>query len=204
MIPLGVMQDAHYTMNVPKYLNLGSLGLTLAHEILHSLDETGRDFASSGALLLRPRSSSSSPAPPPRWDQRSSRGYSNATRCLREQYPAHFRRPLRIDKRSILVEVDGDFTLAENVCDVDGMGAAAGAFLDLLPAGWVDGGGGGVGGDGEGGLVHLPNNPYSPQQLFFINAAQVLCKRIFFWKAKIKCGINFTLVHLVAYLRINL
>ncbi len=59
-----------------------------------------------------------------------------------------------------MLEVDGDFTLSENACDVDGMGAAAAAFLRLPGAAGDD-------------LVHLPNNPYSPQQLFFINAAQV-------------------------------
>ena len=115
----------------------------------HSL--SFRAFTSSGALRHW-------------WDQSSERGYANATFCLRRQYPAHFRRPLRIDKRSILLEVDGDFTLSENACDADGMGAAAAAFLDLPGAAAA------AAGDD---LVHLPNNPYSPQQLFFINAAQV-------------------------------
>ena len=48
MIPLGLMHDAHYSQNVPKYLNVGSLGLTLAHEILHSLDQMGRGFDANG------------------------------------------------------------------------------------------------------------------------------------------------------------
>ena len=48
VIPLGLLHDAHYTQNVPKYLNVGSLGLTLAHEILHSLDQMGRGFDENG------------------------------------------------------------------------------------------------------------------------------------------------------------
>ena len=48
MIPLGLLHDAHYSQNVPKYLNVGSLGLTLAHEILHSLDQMGRGFDENG------------------------------------------------------------------------------------------------------------------------------------------------------------
>lgn len=48
VIPLGLMHDAHYTQNVPKYLNVGSIGLTLAHEILHSLDQMGRGFDANG------------------------------------------------------------------------------------------------------------------------------------------------------------
>ena len=56
--------------------------------------------------------------------------------------------------------MDGEFTLNENVCDVDGINVASEAFSDLREASAND-------------LVHLPNNPYTPQQLFFINTAQV-------------------------------
>lgn len=57
--------------------------------------------------------------------------------------------------------MDGEYTLNENVCDIDGLNIATEAFADLREASAND-------------LVHLPNNPYSPQQLFFINTAQVL------------------------------
>ena len=57
--------------------------------------------------------------------------------------------------------MDGKFTLNENVCDIDGLNVASKAFSDLREASAND-------------LVHLPNNPYTPQQLFFINTAQVL------------------------------
>ena len=50
VIPLGLMGEAHFSLRVPKYLNVGSLGLTLAHEMLHSLDSTGRGFDSRGVL----------------------------------------------------------------------------------------------------------------------------------------------------------
>lgn len=59
VIPLGLMHDTHYSQNVPKYLNVGSLGLTLAHEILHSLDQMGRGFDANGtrrvSLINHPR-----------------------------------------------------------------------------------------------------------------------------------------------------
>ena len=57
--------------------------------------------------------------------------------------------------------MDGKFTLNENVCDIDGLNVASKAFSDLREASAND-------------LVHLPNNPYTPQQLFFINTAQVI------------------------------
>ena len=56
-------------------------------------------------------------------------------------------------------QVDGKFTLNENICDVDGLNVVSDAMLSLPHA--------------PNDLVYLPNNPYNPQQLFFINAAQV-------------------------------
>ena len=66
--------------------------------------------------------------------------------------------------------MDGEFTLNENICDIDGMNTAASAFEELYEsaATMVP----------TGDLVYLPNNPYTPQQLFFINTAQVSYKRI--------------------------
>ena len=59
-----------------------------------------------------------------------------------------------------IFQVDGDFTLNENVCDIDGLNLASSAFQGLREMSAND-------------LIHLPNNPYTPQQLFFINTAQV-------------------------------
>ena len=59
-----------------------------------------------------------------------------------------------------LLQVDGDFTVNENVCDIDGLNVASSAFQGLRENSAND-------------LIHLPNNPYTPQQLFFINTAQV-------------------------------
>ena len=63
------------------------------------------------------------------------------------------------------VQVD-ELTLNENMCDVDGVNVAASAFEDLYESSAVSSA-------ASGDLVYLPNNPYSPQQLFFINTAQV-------------------------------
>ena len=59
VIPLGLMHDAHYSQNVPKYLNVGSLGLTLAHEILHTLDQMGRGFDANGTKRVSSTNKSS-------------------------------------------------------------------------------------------------------------------------------------------------
>ncbi|XP_059087331.1 endothelin-converting enzyme homolog isoform X2 [Tigriopus californicus] len=151
VIPLGLLQESHFTRNVPQYLNLASLGLTMAHEILHALDNTGRDFNSGGSLHHW-------------WDPKAQRAFQNISKCFIEQYEQHFRRPIKIDARSILLEVDGKFTLNENICDVDGIRVVSNALLSL-PFSPED-------------LIYLPNNPYSPQQLFFIKAAQSYCSHL--------------------------
>ena len=93
MIPLGLVRDTHFSLRVPKYLNVGSLGLTLAHEMLHSLDTTGRQFDHRGRLTSD------------FWDSRSRKNFANVSECVVKQYQNHFKRPLRIDSRTIMLEV---------------------------------------------------------------------------------------------------
>ena len=93
VIPLGLVGDAHFSLRVPKYLNVGSLGLTLAHEILHSIDTTGRQFDHRGRLTSD------------FWDSKSRKNFLNVSECVVRQYKEHFRREIRIDSRSIMLEV---------------------------------------------------------------------------------------------------
>ena len=93
VIPLGLVRDTHFSLRVPKYLNVGSLGLTLAHEMLHSLDTTGRQFDHRGRLTSD------------FWDSRSRKNFANVSECVVKQYQNHFKRPLRIDSRTIMLEV---------------------------------------------------------------------------------------------------
>lgn len=85
------------------------------------------------------------------------------TRSFVNSPRGNFYDPLFCTYRS-KIQVDGEYTLSENVCDVDGLRVAVDAFLEMSAA---------AGGTFSRDLVYLPNNPYTPQQLFFINAAQV-------------------------------
>ena len=93
MIPLGLMGEAHFSLRVPKYLNVGSLGLTLAHEMLHSLDSTGRGFDSRGVLAND------------FWDYETRKTFANVSQCINNQYREHFKRPIRVDSRTMMLEV---------------------------------------------------------------------------------------------------
>ena len=93
VIPLGLMGEAHFSLRVPKYLNVGSLGLTLAHEMLHSLDSTGRGFDSRGVLAND------------FWDYETRKTFANVSQCINNQYREHFKRPIRVDSRTMMLEV---------------------------------------------------------------------------------------------------
>ncbi|CAB4068195.1 unnamed protein product [Lepeophtheirus salmonis] len=119
---------------------------------LQNLDEMGRGFNSQGVFENW-------------WTPSDEKSFSNVSHCIKRQYVEHFRRPLKIDTRSILIEVDGAFTLNENICDVDGMNIVSDVLKDMSKNNFQD-------------VVHLPNNPYPPVQLFFINIAQAYCSHI--------------------------
>ena len=87
------MGEAHFSLRVPKYLNVGSLGLTLAHEMLHSLDSTGRGFDSRGVLAND------------FWDYETRKTFANVSQCINNQYREHFKRPIRVDSRTMMLEV---------------------------------------------------------------------------------------------------
>ena len=91
------MGEAHFSLRVPKYLNVGSLGLTLAHEMLHSLDSTGRGFDSRGVLAND------------FWDYETRKTFANVSQCINNQYREHFKRPIRVDSRTMMLEVSGNW-----------------------------------------------------------------------------------------------
>ncbi|XP_046677781.1 neprilysin-2-like [Homalodisca vitripennis] len=49
-IPAGILQGLFYSPDRPNYLNFGALGYVIAHELLHSVDDEGKQYDSRGNL----------------------------------------------------------------------------------------------------------------------------------------------------------
>ena len=54
-------------------LNYGGIGVTIAHEIMHSIDKLGQQFNKHGIVNVW-------------WSNESSQEYSRRVKCIREQY----------------------------------------------------------------------------------------------------------------------
>ncbi|XP_061716909.1 neprilysin-2-like [Cydia pomonella] len=47
----GILQDALFNIDRPKYLNYGAIGFVIGHEICHSFDDIGRKFDKDGSVV---------------------------------------------------------------------------------------------------------------------------------------------------------
>ncbi|XP_064624991.1 endothelin-converting enzyme 1-like [Lineus longissimus] len=139
-----------YSDGAPNYINYGSLGFIAGHELNHGFDLTGSLFDKYGNQI-------------PWWPITASPDYDERSNCFLEEYS---NMAVRFETENKTLVVNGSRTLQENIADVEGLRAAYQGYTS-----WR----------GENGIEKmLPgfhNSSYTPEQLFFISAAQVWCQR---------------------------
>lgn len=59
----------------PNYLNYGSIGFTVGHEITHGFDDRGRQFDKDGLLINW-------------WDESTGKKFLDKAKCIIDQYTA--------------------------------------------------------------------------------------------------------------------
>uniref|UniRef100_A0A1A9WU96 Peptidase M13 C-terminal domain-containing protein n=1 Tax=Glossina brevipalpis TaxID=37001 RepID=A0A1A9WU96_9MUSC len=101
VVPLSILQGQFFNPYLPKYLNYGTLGYGLAHEIVHGFDNVGRKYDSNGNESDG-------------WHTESNQDFVSITQCLIRQY-GYFQ-----DEATFL-HLDGERTLAENIFDNGGL-----------------------------------------------------------------------------------
>ncbi|KAJ8668516.1 hypothetical protein QAD02_010179, partial [Eretmocerus hayati] len=102
--PLGIMFDT----NRPQYMNYGSIGFVIGHEITHGFDPHGSQYGPHGELINW-------------WQNDTKVKFMERARCLINQYGNYIH-------ESSGIHLNGEMTLGENVADNGGIRAAYRAY----------------------------------------------------------------------------
>lgn len=96
VIPAGILRDIFFDHDRPQYLNFGTIGYVIGHEITHGFDNIGAQFDEIGNARNW-------------WKNETKKHYNEKAQCMIKQYkdydlPTGFR-------------INGDLTLKENIAD---------------------------------------------------------------------------------------
>ncbi|KAI7901147.1 uncharacterized protein BX663DRAFT_515097 [Cokeromyces recurvatus] len=141
-------QKPNYDKHYPDYFNYGGIGQTFGHEFSHGFDDFGSEYDEFGIENNW-------------WSEETKLKYNEKVQCFIEQYS----KATITDENGEEYSIDGYLTLGENIADIEGLSAAYDAYLNLKRS-------------GKGYNPILPGlHNYSPEALFFINAARSFCSK---------------------------
>lgn len=96
-IPAGILQGKFFTIDRPRYMNFGSIGYVMGHEITHGFDDEGRQFDENGNLANW-------------WHPETLRNFLERAQCIINQYGNY------TDEQTKL-KLNGINTQGENIAD---------------------------------------------------------------------------------------
>ncbi|XP_052286695.1 membrane metallo-endopeptidase-like 1 isoform X2 [Dreissena polymorpha] len=143
--PAAILQPPFYSKDQPAYLNYGGIGYVIGHEITHGFDDQGRKYDKEGNLKSW-------------WTTDDGTKFVERAQCIIDQYNGF------VVPGTGNMTINGINTLGENIADNGGIKESFNAYRK-----WVN--------NARGGKEEpkLPGLPYTPNQLYFLNAAQVWC-----------------------------
>ncbi|KAK2031791.1 peptidase family M13 [Colletotrichum zoysiae] len=148
VISAGIQQQPVYSAEFPSYINYGSLGSILGHELTHGFDNNGHNYAANGSLANW-------------WDDKSLEAFNNRTKCFADQYQNF----TVTAPNGTQVPVRGNFTLGENIADAGGVSTSFAAWKKLQ-------------GSRDAKDQDLPGlQKFSHDQVFFLRWAQTWCSK---------------------------
>ncbi|XP_033625061.1 endothelin-converting enzyme homolog isoform X2 [Asterias rubens] len=106
VFPSGILQPPFFDNNVPMSMNYGAIGMIMGHELTHGFDNTGRKFDKLGNLRDW-------------WENQSAVAYEARADCMVNQYSQY-----QFGEKNL----DGHFTLGENIADNGGVKIAYMAY----------------------------------------------------------------------------
>ncbi|KAI7849114.1 hypothetical protein BDC45DRAFT_449204 [Circinella umbellata] len=149
-IPAAMLQPPFYDSNGPDYLNYGSLGVMIVHEILHGFDQHGRRYDEQGKHNIH------------WWSNETQSTFDTAASCLEDQYSKFNISNNKNKKESdSYFPVNGKQTLNGNLADLGGLLHAYAAWKKH--------------GNNNKLLPGLDN--WNQEQLFYINFARMRCSK---------------------------
>jgi putative endopeptidase len=107
VFPAAILQPPYFDMNADDAVNYGAIGGVIGHEIGHGFDDQGSTFDGDGVLRNW-------------WTDEDREEFKKRTNALVEQYSAF--------KVYDDLNVNGDFTLGENIGDLGGLTIALKAY----------------------------------------------------------------------------
>jgi putative endopeptidase len=110
VFPAGILQPPFYDVRAGVAVNLGGIGMVVAHELTHGFDDEGAQFDAKGDLRDW-------------WTPTVAEQFRTKTKCIAEQYSAY--RPLPD------LPLNGQLTLGENIADAGGVKLAFAAYRRL-------------------------------------------------------------------------
>ncbi|XP_035226069.1 neprilysin-2-like [Stegodyphus dumicola] len=149
-IPAGILQYPFFHMHRPSYLNFGALGFTIAQEITNAFfSQEGKDYDKDGKHVTW-------------WTTPKLREkFESEVSCFQDQYFTY-------KKQNYGLNLKVDYTMAQYIADNTGFLAAYKAYnLWLNDTDWPN----------QKKEKKLPGLKYTPKQLFWISAANVLCEK---------------------------
>lgn len=121
VFPAAILQPPYFDLNVDSAVNYGAIGAIIGHEIGHGFDDSGSTFDGDGVLRNW-------------WTEKDAEQFKQRTSRLAAQYSAF--------KPFDDLNVNGEFTLGENIGDLGGLSIALLAYkisLDGREAPVLDG-----------------------------------------------------------------
>ncbi|XP_062124827.1 neprilysin-2-like [Drosophila sulfurigaster albostrigata] len=108
LIPAGIMQDFFFSAQRPNYMNYGTIGSVIGHEITHGFDDEGRQFDGDGDMRDW-------------WQPDTAKAYLKKAQCIIEQYG-------NFTDRLTGLKLNGINTQGENIADDGGVKEAYRAY----------------------------------------------------------------------------
>ncbi|KAH7638002.1 neprilysin 2-like protein [Dermatophagoides farinae] len=166
----GILQDRFFNPDRPNYLNYGSIGEIIGHEITHGFDSIGKQFDKTGQLRNW-------------WLSSTNKHYEERARCMVKQYNQYY-------FEQIETNVDGEQTKDENIADNIGVTLAYRAYIRAYSTGNDVDGFIGTGNNNNNNHHHMMNirhdreqslpglSNYNPRQLFWISYGLENCEKM--------------------------